>query len=55
MAQERTQLPSGTGGLLRYFDDYKSNIEITPEVVILICGVVIIAELFLRASAGRIF
>ncbi len=55
MARERAQLPSGSGGLLRYFDDYKSNVEITPEMVILICGVVILIELFFRVSGGSLF
>ena len=28
MAQEQMKMPSGIGGLVRYFDDYKSKIEI---------------------------
>ena len=28
MADEKLRMPSGIGGLVRYFDDYKSKIEI---------------------------
>ena len=41
-------LPSGQGGIMRYFDDYKSNIEISPEIVMFICGIIIVLTLFLE-------
>jgi preprotein translocase subunit Sec61beta len=28
MAENKISMPSGIGGLVRYFDDYKSKIEI---------------------------
>ena len=49
MADEgRVQLPSGMGGLVRYFDDYKSKIEIRPEVVVATIVIVIMAEILLK-------
>lgn len=48
MAQDKVYLPSGSGGLLRYFDDYRSTIQISPQAVVGICGAVILIELFLR-------
>ncbi|MBI2147503.1 preprotein translocase subunit Sec61beta [Candidatus Woesearchaeota archaeon] len=36
MADNRIQMPSSTGGLIRYFDDYKSKIELKPGHVILL-------------------
>ena len=49
MAQEKVKMPSGMGGLVRYFDDYKSKIEFKPEHVIIAIVVVIIAEILLHA------
>ena len=48
MAQDnKIHLPSSGGGLVRYFEDYKSKITIKPEVVIGIIIVVIIIEILL--------
>ena len=44
----RVTLPSGQGGLMRYFDDYKSKIEISPGLVIILCVVVIVIILVLQ-------
>lgn len=51
MAEDRIQMPSGMGGLVRYFDDYQSKIEIKPVIVVFIILAVIIIELFLYYSA----
>ncbi|MBS3108172.1 preprotein translocase subunit Sec61beta [Candidatus Woesearchaeota archaeon] len=42
-------MPSGMGGLVRYYDEYKSKIEISPKAVIVMIVVVIIIEAFLHA------
>jgi len=44
----KINMPMGTGGLMRYFDDYKSKIEIKPGVVIIIVFVVILIEIILH-------
>lgn len=49
MANEQVRLPSGMGGLVRYFDDYKSKIEFKPEVLVVVIVLVIIAEILLHA------
>ena len=45
---EKIQMPSSGGGLIRYFDDYKSKIEIKPIVIIIAIIVVILLELYLH-------
>lgn len=47
MAQDKIQMPSSGGGLVRYFEDYKSKIEIRPGVIIAIIVLVIIIEVLL--------
>lgn len=44
----RISMPSGIGGLVRYFDDYKSKIEFKPGVVIVSVIVVIIIIIILH-------
>lgn len=48
MSQDKVSMPATSGGLVRYFDDYKSKIEIKPAVIIAIIVLVIIVELFLH-------
>ncbi len=47
MADQKIHLPSSGGGLVRYFDDYKSKFEIKPIYVIAVIVLVIIVELYL--------
>ena len=49
MADNRISMPSGMGGLVRYFDEYKSKIEFKPGHIIIICIAVIIIMLILHA------
>ena len=46
--QEKIRMPSSGGGLVRYFDDYKSKIEFKPHYVIVLIIVVIIIEFILH-------
>ncbi|MBU1203905.1 MAG: preprotein translocase subunit Sec61beta [Nanoarchaeota archaeon] len=48
MADDKIRIPSGMGGLVRYFDDYKSKIMIKPEHVLFFIILVIIVEFFLH-------
>jgi len=48
MADDKIQMPSSGAGLTRYFDDYKSKIELKPEHVIVLIVVVIILEILLN-------
>lgn len=48
MAGDKISLPSGTGGLVRYFDEYKSPFQIDPETVVIICAAVIVLAILLK-------
>lgn len=50
MADEKIRLPSGIGGLVRYFDDYKSKIEINKTYFIAFVVIVIVFYLFIQFS-----
>ena len=54
MAQDRITMPSGMGGLVRYFDEYKSKIKFKPGHVIVFCVVVIIIMIFLYSYGNRL-
>ena len=38
---EQMHIPASSGGLVRYFDEYKSKIQIKPEMVVLMIIIVI--------------
>ncbi len=42
-------MPASIGGLVRYFDEYKSKIEFRPGHIIILAIVVMIIEIFLHA------
>lgn len=46
---DKIQMPSGMGGLVRYFDEYKSKITLKPGHVIVLCIIVIIIMVILHA------
>jgi len=48
MASNKISMPSSGGGLMRYFDDYKSKIQIKPSYVIVFVFIVVIAELIIQ-------
>ncbi|MFC1723774.1 preprotein translocase subunit Sec61beta [Nanoarchaeota archaeon] len=50
--QNKINMPSGMGGLTRYFDDYTSNIEFKPGHVIIMCIVVMILIIILHLQGG---
>lgn len=54
MAQDKITMPSGMGGLMRYFDEYKSKIRIKPGHIIVMCVVVMIIMIFLYTYGSRI-
>ncbi|MBS3150417.1 preprotein translocase subunit Sec61beta [Candidatus Woesearchaeota archaeon] len=43
MADE-IRMPSGIGGLVRYFDDIKSKVTMSPEFVLVLLVAVVIVE-----------
>jgi len=50
MTDDKIQMPSGMGGLVRYFDEYKSKIEFKPGLIILFVIVVILIEIILHTT-----
>jgi len=48
MAQDKIRMPSEMGGLVRYFDDYKSRIEFKPMIVVVFIVIVIAIEIILH-------
>jgi preprotein translocase subunit Sec61beta len=54
MADNRIHMPSGMGGLVRYFDEYKSKVTLKPGHIIVLCIAVIIIVILLHAYGGRL-
>ena len=48
MSEEKIRMPSGMGGLVRYFDDYKSKLEIPLIGFVVFVAVVVIFYLWLN-------
>ncbi len=55
MSQDKISMPSSGAGLTRYFDDYKSKIEIKPEHVIVLIILVIFLEILLNWKGAAWF
>ncbi|MAG16054.1 preprotein translocase subunit Sec61beta [Candidatus Woesearchaeota archaeon] len=45
---QKMMLPSSQGGLVRYYDEYKSRIQIKPSHVIVLAVAIIAIEVFLH-------
>ncbi len=52
MPDQRIPMPSSQGGLVRYFDEYKSKIRLKPSHVIMLAAAIIVIELFLHFFRG---
>ena len=50
MADVKITLPSGGGGLVRYFEDVKSKIKFKPHYVLVFIVLVILLEIWLHKS-----
>ncbi len=51
----KISMPSGQGGLTRYFDEYSSKIEISPTAVIVLAGVIMAMIIVLHQVGGGYF
>tara|TARA_Y100000034_G_C6605593_1_gene263583 strand:- start:9 stop:260 length:252 start_codon:yes stop_codon:yes gene_type:complete len=51
----KIRMPSGQGGLTRYFDEYRSKIEFSPATVIVISIVTMIIIILLHYFGNKIF
>lgn len=48
MADDRIRMPTGSGGLVRYYDEYHSKFQIKPIYVMLLILLTIIFEISLK-------
>jgi preprotein translocase subunit Sec61beta len=55
MSKDKISMPSGMGGLVRYFDEYHSKIEFKPGQIIVLCVIVIVIMIFLYTYGKRLF
>ncbi len=46
--QNKVNIPSGMGGLTRYFDDYTTKIELKPGHVIVLAAVIMVIVILLH-------
>ncbi|RLE42708.1 hypothetical protein DRJ16_04530 [Candidatus Woesearchaeota archaeon] len=55
MADQRIRLPAGGGGLLRYFDEYKSRFSFKPGSVIALTIIIIVLMIVLHTYFKSLF
>ena len=48
MSDEKISMPATSGGLVRYFDEYQSKIEIRPSIIIAVIVLITVVEMFLH-------
>ena len=53
MSSDKISMPSGMGGLVRYFDEYHSKITFKPGHIIILCLAVMTIMIFLYIYGGR--
>jgi preprotein translocase subunit Sec61beta len=46
--KEKIQMPQSTAGLVRYFEESKEAIKLKPEHVVVVCVLIIAAEIALK-------
>jgi len=54
MADDRISLPSGTGGITRYFDEKTSRFEVPPQIAVAVVIIVIVLLILLHIFAGNV-
>lgn len=56
MAEDnKIRLPSGQGGLTRYFEESTSKVELSPGAVIILSIIVMVVVILLHYFGGRLF
>jgi preprotein translocase subunit Sec61beta len=48
MSSDKISMPQSGGGLVRYFDEYKSKIEFKPGSVIVAAVIIIVLEILVQ-------
>lgn len=54
MSQGKISMPSSSGGLQRYYDEYKSKYEFKPQWVIVLVVIIILIEILLHTQGLKI-
>jgi len=54
MANDKISMPSGMGGLVRYFEEYKSKLTFSPGMIIILCTIVIIIMIVLHLFGNKL-
>jgi preprotein translocase subunit Sec61beta len=54
-SDNKIRMPSGQGGLTRYFDEYKSKVDFSPAVVIVMAIIIMIIVIILHQFGMRLF
>jgi len=54
MATDRISIPSGMGGLVRYFDEYKSKIKFKPGHIIIFTIIIMLIMAFLYSYGNSL-
>lgn len=52
MADNKINMPSSGGGLVRYFDEAKSRVSFSPWVVAIVIGVIAVVGIVLYKMGG---
>tara|TARA_Y100000310_G_C20650670_1_gene799250 strand:+ start:301 stop:477 length:177 start_codon:yes stop_codon:yes gene_type:complete len=52
MARDKVNMPSGMGGLVRYFDEYRSKIRFKPGHIVIL-SIVVILIMFVLYGYGN--
>ena len=52
---DKIRMPSGQGGLTRYFDESKSKIDISPMAVVVLSILIMVIVIILHLFGGTLF
>jgi len=54
MADDKIRLPSGQGGLTRYFEEYHSKFELSPGAVLVLSILIMVIIILLHAFGDKL-
>ena len=54
MSKNKVSMPQSSGGLIRYFDEYKSKLQMKPGLIIVLVIVVIIISILLHTYGSSL-
>lgn len=51
MAEDRIRVPTSQAGITRYFEEFKTKLELQPKHVVVLIVIVVVLELLLQVLA----